>query len=167
MIFGGTTGIAAFEVEAGNPYLKSVDGVLYTADGKTLLMYPPSKEGTNFTIPEGTETLGTSAFGWNQYLETLTLASTLVNLPAKESQIINNAIKIKAIYVADGNPRYASSNGFLVDLETGSLMAFPPANLDETIVVDGGYQVRAGVIAYVKGEGYMASGPIVSVEREV
>ena len=38
---------------------------------------------------------------------------------------------------------------------------------EEAIVVDGGYQVRAGVIAYVKGEGYMASGPIVSVEREV
>lgn len=137
MVFGGTTGITAFEVEAGSPYLKSVDGVLYTADGKTLLMYPPSKEGTDFAIPEGTETMGTSAFGWNQYLETLTLASTLVNLPARESQIINNSIKIKAIYVADGNPRYASSNGFLVDLNTGSLMAYPPANLEEHIVVDG------------------------------
>ena len=38
---------------------------------------------------------------------------------------------------------------------------------DEAIVVGGGYQVRAGIIAYVKGEGYMASGPIVAVEREV
>lgn len=137
MVFAGSTGIEAFEVETGNPNLVSVEGVLYTADKKTLLMYPPSKEETVFAVPDGVETLGISAFGWNQYLEELTLSSSLVNLPTKESQIINGSVKIKAIYVATGNPRYASSNGLLVDLNTGSLMAFPPANTDETMVIDG------------------------------
>ena len=36
---------------------------------------------------------------------------------------------------------------------------------DEKIVVGGGYEVRAGASAYVKGQGYMGSGPIVSVEE--
>lgn len=36
---------------------------------------------------------------------------------------------------------------------------------DESIVVGGGYEVRAGAAAYVRGEGYMGSGTIVSVEE--
>lgn len=36
---------------------------------------------------------------------------------------------------------------------------------DSGIVVGGGYEVRAGATAYVKGQGYMGSGPIVSVEE--
>lgn len=36
---------------------------------------------------------------------------------------------------------------------------------DESLVVGGGYEIRAGATAYVKGQGYMGSGPIVSVEE--
>jgi len=36
---------------------------------------------------------------------------------------------------------------------------------DESITVGGGYQVRTGAMAYLKGEGYLGSGPIVSVEQ--
>lgn len=36
---------------------------------------------------------------------------------------------------------------------------------DESIVVGGGYELRAGATAYIKGQGYMGSGPIVSVEE--
>lgn len=136
MIFGGSYGITAFEVEDGNSFLKAEDGILYTLDGQTLLVYPYGKEGTDFTVPEGVTTLGTSAFGWNDQLETITIASTVVSLP-RQDKIINGSTKIKAIYVEDGNPKYGSTNGFLVDLETGTLMAFPPANTDETIVIDG------------------------------
>ena len=136
MIFGGSSGITAFEVESGNPYLKAEDGILYTADGQTLLVYPYGKEGTDFTVPNGVTTIGTSAFGWNSHLETITLASTVTILP-RQDKIINNSTKIKAIYVEAGNLKYGSTNGFLVDLETATLMAFPPANTDETIVIDG------------------------------
>lgn len=36
---------------------------------------------------------------------------------------------------------------------------------DKAITVGGGYEVRAGTIGYFRGEGYMGSGPIVSVEE--
>ncbi len=41
----------------------------------------------------------------------------------------------------------------------------PCAASDEAIVVGGGYELRSGATAYVKGQGYMGSGPIVSVEE--
>ena len=37
----------------------------------------------------------------------------------------------------------------------------------EAIVVGGGYEIRVGTVTYIRGEGYMASGPIVAIEREV
>lgn len=36
----------------------------------------------------------------------------------------------------------------------------------ESITLGGGYKLRVGSTAYIRGEGYMASGPIISIERE-
>ena len=36
----------------------------------------------------------------------------------------------------------------------------------DAVVLDGGYNLRVNATAYIKGEGYMASGPIISIERE-
>ena len=35
-----------------------------------------------------------------------------------------------------------------------------------SLLVDGGYTLRVNTTAYVRGEGYMGSGPIISIERE-
>lgn len=37
---------------------------------------------------------------------------------------------------------------------------------DMSVELDGGYSLRVGNTAYVRGEGYMGSGPIVAIERE-
>ncbi len=55
--------IGFFEVEEGNPLYKSVDGVLYSADGKTLLRYPGGRKEEHFDVPAGVETIGNNAFG--------------------------------------------------------------------------------------------------------
>ena len=36
----------------------------------------------------------------------------------------------------------------------------------DAVVLDGGYKLRVNTTAYIKGEGYMASGPVMSIERE-
>lgn len=42
----------------------------------------------------------------------------------------------------------------------------PCTTSDEAILLGGGYALRVGSVAYIRGEGYMASGPIISIERE-
>ena len=37
---------------------------------------------------------------------------------------------------------------------------------NDTILLDGGYTLRVGATAYIRGEGYMGSGPIIAIERE-
>ena len=54
--------IGAFEVEEGNAVYRSVDGVLYSADGKTLLRYPSGRTAEHFDVPAGVETIGDGAF---------------------------------------------------------------------------------------------------------
>lgn len=48
----------------------------------------------------------------------------------------------------------------LVTLETTC-----PEN-DSAIILDGGYTLRVGVTTYIRGKGYMASGPVIAIERE-
>ena len=42
------------------------DGVIFTADGKTLVQYPLGRTTSSYDIPEGTETIGQNAFKWHQ-----------------------------------------------------------------------------------------------------
>ena len=44
-----------------NPAYKTVDGVLYTKDGKTLIQYPGARSG-QYKVENGTETIGYGAF---------------------------------------------------------------------------------------------------------
>ena len=43
--------LAAITVAEDSPYLTAVGGVLFTADGSTLLHYPPCREGSSYTVP--------------------------------------------------------------------------------------------------------------------
>lgn len=76
-------------VDPANEWYKDVDGVLFTKDGKSLLLYPacygqqPTDKPEEFTypesytVPEGVERIGTFAFLKNGHLRDVTLPSTL------------------------------------------------------------------------------------------
>lgn len=49
-------------VDEENPNYKSVDGVLFTKDGKTLIQYPLACENEEYNVPEGTEEIGEFSF---------------------------------------------------------------------------------------------------------
>ena len=51
-----------YSVSAGSTSFKAIDGVLFSADGKTLVRYPTEKHVDTYQIPEGTEVIGVSAF---------------------------------------------------------------------------------------------------------
>ncbi|MBQ7761570.1 MAG: leucine-rich repeat domain-containing protein [Clostridia bacterium] len=49
-------------VDEENEHYKSVDGILFTKNGKRLVRYPTSKKGKKYTIPEGTKYISEYAF---------------------------------------------------------------------------------------------------------
>jgi outer membrane protein OmpA-like peptidoglycan-associated protein len=70
--------ITAFVVDPLNRFFKSIDGVIYSKDGKTLVKYPSGRlDGDHgLAIPEGVEVIGEFAFKGAQ-LRWVTLPSTL------------------------------------------------------------------------------------------
>ncbi len=54
--------LTSFEVDAGNSSFFSVDGVLFTGNGKTLVAFPKGKKVTSYDIPGDVVTIGGEAF---------------------------------------------------------------------------------------------------------
>lgn len=50
------------EVDPNNPYYKSVDGVLFNKSGEKLLIYPPAKPDSLYSVPDGTCEISEYAF---------------------------------------------------------------------------------------------------------
>lgn len=67
-------------VDENNQYYKSIDGTLYTKDGKTLLVYAIAKKENNLIIPEGVTTIAKYAFYSCQNLEFVTFPESLVDI---------------------------------------------------------------------------------------
>lgn len=59
--FRGCANLTAFQVDSGNQSYTAADGVLFTKDEKTLLLYPAGKEGA-YAVPDGVTVIGHSAF---------------------------------------------------------------------------------------------------------
>lgn len=59
--FAGCTSLMSINVMSGSTNYKSVDGVVYSGDGKTLVYCPPTLKGS-FTIPNGVIAIAPGAF---------------------------------------------------------------------------------------------------------
>ena len=54
--------LTTIEVDENSPKYKSIDGILYSKDGRVLLCYPRGKKEASFTIPDGVTHIGDGAF---------------------------------------------------------------------------------------------------------
>lgn len=68
--------LTAINVAQGNTVYKSIDGVLYSIDGKCLYAFPPGKS-INYIVPDGTEVIYNDAFNTCKLIETVQLPNTL------------------------------------------------------------------------------------------
>lgn len=68
------------KVSDSNKTYRSIDGVLYTKDLKTIIRYPKGKENKKFVIPAGVTNIGNEAFRncWN--LQEITLPSSVTSI---------------------------------------------------------------------------------------
>lgn len=63
-------------IDESNQHYRSVDGVVFSKDMKTLLRFPGHIRGNSYTVPEGVEVIAADAF-YNAYLERLFLPKTI------------------------------------------------------------------------------------------
>ena len=78
--FSGCSSLEEIRVSEGNSCLKVLDGVLFSADGRTIVLYPRNRKQTEFEIPEGTEVIGPYAFESSSFLEKVILPQSLTDI---------------------------------------------------------------------------------------
>ena len=123
------------DISSLNGSYKSLDGTIYTADGKALIRYPSSKTDTCFDIPSGVETVeeyafygcdalvevsipssvtavGGAAFSHCSSLKTVKVGNGVIDLSISAFW---NCPSLFSIEVDPDNPSYASVDGNLYD----------------------------------------------------
>ena len=73
--FGGCENLT-LNLSSGNAYFYSQNGVIFSADGTRLVVYPAKLTASSYTVPASVTDI-TAAFMGNQYLKTVTLPSGL------------------------------------------------------------------------------------------
>lgn len=97
-------------VEAESAYLQVCDGILMDATGKTLLLYPARRAGTDFVIDENVTTIADYAFAYCQNLRSLTIGTQVEMIGNHAFDAVNDAL---CLVVQDGSPvqLWASAHG--------------------------------------------------------
>ena len=76
LAFSACPNLAYISVSEGNPCYRDVDGVLYTADLSTLLLYPPMRAGVQMTVGVSTTEIRDMAFYGCAYLTRIVYTGT-------------------------------------------------------------------------------------------
>ena len=63
-----------------NARFKTIDGVLFSSDGKELISYPRSKKGSKYSVPEGVTHICDMAFYYNENLDSVHLPTSIENI---------------------------------------------------------------------------------------
>ena len=108
--------LSCIEVDNDSDYFKTVDGSLFSKDGKKLIRYAIGKENSEYTIPNGVEEIGDNAFMNCNNLNFITTPDTLKNINNSafkncqylyEINIPNNVAKISDMAFENCNSLHA------------------------------------------------------------
>lgn len=170
-LFTGSNKFKNVKVNSGNTAYADIDGVLCTADKKTLIVYPQGRTETTYTVPSSIETLGISSF-MNVSLTSIDLGNVkkfdrvvfntcpaLISLtfPAEMAEIptdggfYTKCYQLANFHVEAGHPNYASDNGILFNAAMTELIACPQAK-----VLEADYQLPSTVTLIRSNAFYMS-----------
>ncbi len=125
--------IKYFNMPSGGTYLKTIDGVMFSADGDTLYAYPSQKVDISYDIPEGTKVIRARAF----YAYSLPKLEQL-HLPASLTKIegeLFTSYALKSFSVDESNTVFSTLDGVLMDKSKTAILKYPINRDGDTYVV--------------------------------
>lgn len=140
-------------VEEANEEFCSIDGVLFTKDGKEMLLYPKGRTEEEYAIPEGVEEAW-GAFYYPENLKVLKLPASFCAFLDNEDEEtldyseINDGLfdwcdSLERIEVDPDNPVFCSVDGVLFSKDRKTLIACPGCKQGEYEIPDGTEEIGA------------------------
>ncbi len=142
-------------VEEGNSAFKSIDGNLYSKDGKTLIQYAIGKKDTSFTIPDSVTRIGNYAFSSCTSLTSIVIPDSVIRIgddafsrcTSLTSLRIGNSVTsigdlafllctaLTSIYVNEENNSYKSIDGNLYSKDGKTLIQYAMGKKETSFVI--------------------------------
>ena len=97
-VFKNCTSLTSINVSDKNTKYKTIDGVLFSKDGKTLIAYPGGK-GTSYSIPSHVTTIGEGAFYGCSSLTSITIPDSVSFIA---SSAFSHCTSLESITIPDG-----------------------------------------------------------------
>lgn len=133
--FDGCSSLRNINVSENNLNYKSIDGVLFDKTGRELIKYPAGCEKEEYSIPEGTTSVGNGAFEGCSNLETINVPSSLSSI---DDWAIADCYNLKSINVSENNLSYKSTDGIMFSKTGEGLIKYPAGRAEEKYIVPEG-----------------------------
>ena len=152
-------GLTNIIVDSGNQYYKSIDGNLYSKDGKTLVQYAIGKKDNTFIIPNGVKCIGDRAFSLCSNLTSIVIPDSVTSIG---ESAFYNCSGIYSVVIPDSvtsigsNAFYNCSSLESVIFEdptgwrTGKFIKLPILQIDDDIIAAKHLTSRAGEHPWTK-----------------
>jgi len=131
--------LQSITVAAGNASYKAEDGVLYTADGSTLVVYPRNKTAASYSVAEGCTSIRPLALYYVGSLKELALPASFVewtyytlNGSWYGAGPVCSCKQLQSVTVAEGNSHFKSSDGVLYSADMTKLVYYPTRHKQST-----------------------------------
>ena len=115
------SGIMSITVDADNPAYKSVDGNLYTKDGKTLIWCTEGKSASTFVIPDGVTSIGDYAFYYCTSLTSVTIPDSVESIG---DFAFNSCYSLTDIYYTGSEAQWTEIDGVSVQIPSGATVHY-------------------------------------------
>ncbi len=168
--FDNCYNLERIEVAPSNREFCSVDGVLYSKDKKTLIVFPGTNGGEKTAvIAEGTEAIGAHAFDtFYSCFDFEPSRTVFIPKSLKDVRNIDFSLLV-SVEVDDANPVFCSAGGLLLSKDRKSLVACPAGKVAEgkLVVPDGIKTIKSGALAGLCLDVLELHGSISQIEDNV
>lgn len=158
--FDGPSNLKQINVEEGNLYYKSVDGVLFDIKQAKLVCYPSNKDNDVYVVPGEVHSIGWYAFsdcknlekiiisdgvnyidgGGINHCEKLTEITIPKSLEWNNGAFCQGCVSLREINVEEGNPHYKLIDGILFSADGTEIVRYLPDKDNDSYEIPQGVQ---------------------------